>query len=78
MKTCEEITMDIERGRYEKLSVKELVTIKMHLLMCKPCANFKRDSDLIEELLQKKYKQGEAKYTFSAEEKAAMKNSCRH
>jgi len=77
MKSCEEITLDIERGRYEKLSVKELVTIKMHLMLCKPCANYKRDSELIEQILQKKYSNGEERYTFSVEEKEALKRACK-
>lgn len=77
MKGCEEITLDIERGRYNSLSVKELIEIKMHLLICKPCADYKKDSDLIEQLLQEKYKQGATKYSFSREEKEALKNACR-
>lgn len=76
MKNCEEITLDIERGHYEKLSVKELVSIKMHLVICKPCHNYKKDSDFIDQLLQKKYSEGAEEYIFSAEEKEAIKKAC--
>ena len=76
MKTCEEITLNIERGRYEKLSVKELLAIKMHLIICKPCHNYRKDSELIDKLLQEKYKNGAEEYTFSFEEKEAIKKAC--
>ena len=76
MKNCEEITLDIERGHYKKLSVKELVTIKMHLIICKPCHNYKRDSEMIDKLLHEKYKNGAEEYKFSPEEKEAIKKAC--
>ncbi|MBL1280626.1 MAG: hypothetical protein COA33_010150 [Fluviicola sp.] len=76
MRNCEEISNDIERGRYKKLSVKELIAIKMHLLICRPCADYKKDSDLIDLLLQKKYENGAPKYEFSEEEKLNLKNAC--
>tara|TARA_R110002072_G_scaffold282761_3_gene445941 strand:- start:5685 stop:5930 length:246 start_codon:yes stop_codon:yes gene_type:complete len=76
MKNCEEISNDIEKGHYEKLSVKELVSIKFHLLICKPCTNYKRDSDFIDRLLEKKYAEGAPKFEFSDEEKTRLKNAC--
>ena len=72
MKTCEEITKDIERGFYQDLSLKERLAIKVHLVICKPCQNYEKDSNLIHELLLKKYKDLR-EYKFSLKEKEALK-----
>jgi len=71
MKTCQEITLDIERGKYVKLSIKDKLAVKMHLLICKPCQNFSKDSKIIDDLLKKKFSDL-SKFEFSEEEKAAM------
>ncbi len=71
MKTCQEITLYIERGKFEKLSIKDKLAIKIHLLICKPCQNFNKDSKIIDELLKKKFKDFR-KYKFTEEEKNKM------
>ena len=71
MKTCQEITLDIEQDKFEKLSLKDKLAIKMHLFICKPCRNFKKDSKLIDLMLKKKFKDL-SRYKFSKKEKLAM------
>ena len=71
MKTCQEITLDIERGKYVKLSVKEKLAIKMHLFICKPCKGYSHDSKIIDDLLKKKFKDL-SKYKFTEEEKIEL------
>ncbi len=71
MKTCQEITLDIERGKYEKLSISEKWAIKMHLIICKPCQDYEKDSALIDRLLRKRFKNLN-QYKFTSEEKKEL------
>jgi len=48
MLSCEKATELIEKKIHFKLSLKEKVQLAMHLALCKPCSNYKKQSYLIE------------------------------
>ena len=73
MKTCEEVTLLIESENYKVLSRKDRLATKIHLMMCKGCKNYKKDSKLIHEMLQVKFKDLSS-YEFSLEEKVALRD----
>lgn len=73
MKTCEEVTLLIESENYRILSRPDRMAAKIHLMMCKGCKNYKKDSKLIHKLLQAKFKDLSS-YEFSLEEKAALQS----
>lgn len=72
MKNCQEITEDIEKGYVTRLTTKERIGIRMHVMICPPCRQYFKDSATIENLLARRFKQPK-KYQFSLEEKEALK-----
>lgn len=72
MKNCEEITMDMERARFQRLSARERMELRLHVAMCKNCRGYYRDSKKIHTLLAKHFSKLE-EHTFSAKEKEEMK-----
>mgnify|MGYP006104633701 CR=1 FL=1 len=73
MKTCEEVTLLIESENYKVLSRQDRLASKVHLMMCKGCKNYKKDSKFIHKMLQAKFKDLSS-YEFSLEEKTALQN----
>ncbi len=73
MKSCQEITENIEKGYIKRLTTKERLSIRMHVMICPPCRQYFKDSATIEKLLTRKFKHPE-KYKFSIEEKESLKN----
>jgi len=71
MKTCEEVTLLIENENYKLLSRQDRMATRIHLMMCKACKEFKKDSKVIHKLLQVKFKDLSS-YEFSLEEKFAL------
>jgi hypothetical protein len=47
MYTCKRATALIEKEETESLPLLTKVRLKMHLIMCKPCANYKEQSQLL-------------------------------
>ena len=72
MKTCEEITKDIDQDAFSSLSFKERLAIKVHLLICKPCLEYKEDGDAINVLLARKFKD-KTTYSFTDAEKESLR-----
>ena len=72
MKTCEEVTLLIESENYKILSRQERMATKVHMLICKACKYYKKDSKEIHKLLQIKFKDLSS-YEFSMYEKTALK-----
>lgn len=62
MLTCKEVTMELERMKFEKATVFKKLSVGMHLMMCKACSNYKKDSSTIDALLKEKV-QMENKFT---------------
>lgn len=74
MKTCQEITESIEKGNFNRLSVKERLAIRFHLSMCKHCRQYSKDSKIIDRMLVKKFK-SITNFTFSIKEKEELKKN---
>lgn len=72
MKGCQQITEEIEKGYVTRLTTKERLGIRMHVMICPPCRQYFKDSATIDKLLARKFKQPK-KYKFSLEEKESMK-----
>lgn len=53
MKSCEDITLLIEKSKVEKLSIKERLQIKLHTRVCKLCHNYKVDSKFLDTMISK-------------------------
>lgn len=53
MKKCREITELIEQGREQRLPLKQRIEVKIHLMMCKLCRNFAKDTAFLDHLLKK-------------------------
>jgi len=72
MKNCQETTMDIERSKYERISGKDRLGLRLHLAMCRACRCYYKDSKKIDHLLEKKFRNLD-EYKFSREEKSSLK-----
>jgi predicted anti-sigma-YlaC factor YlaD len=72
MKSCKDITLLVEKGKITKLSFKEKMHVKFHLMMCKLCRNFAVDSDFLDRILAN-LKPSSLKLT--PEEKEKLKSS---
>ena len=72
MKDCQEVSMDIERSAFERLSLKDRTGLRLHLAICKECRKYFKDSIVIDKLLKKKFKHlGD--YSFTSQEKESLK-----
>ena len=74
MKYCQEITEMIERSKLERTSIMDKLSIRMHLLICKPCKVFSKDSAAMDQILHKRFKKLD-QYSFSKSEKEKIKKS---
>lgn len=71
MKTCEEITLLVASEDYRKLSRRDKIAARFHLMMCKACKDFKADSKLINAALKEKFRNTPT-YHFSSLEKESL------
>ncbi|PKL85945.1 MAG: hypothetical protein CVV22_05275 [Ignavibacteriae bacterium HGW-Ignavibacteriae-1] len=69
MITCKEATLLSSKSEETKLSIGDLVKLKMHLTMCKVCANF--DSQV--KLLMEAVKMIDSDVNLTEEEKTELK-----
>lgn len=73
MKTCQEITEDIEKANFKRLTVTERLEIRLHISMCRNCRQYSKDSKILDRMLQKRFNSSQ-KFAFSKEEKEVLKN----
>lgn len=71
MKGCQEITELVEKGKTTNLSAMEKISVRTHLLMCKLCREFRKDSNILDRVLRKALL-NPRKTNFSSAEKKAM------
>lgn len=81
--SCKKSTENIERARFEKLSFKEAMALKIHLAMCKNCQDYKKYSAQLEEFLVKEFGRAEvlaseSEVTLSPEEKQNLIERLKH
>lgn len=75
VKKCEQITLDIEKGKFQKPSVKDRLELKMHLAMCSKCRRYARDSKKLDLWLKRRMELANANKDvhFTEEEKNELK-----
>lgn len=71
MKGCQEITELIEKGKLTSLPTSDRMALRVHLLFCKLCREFKKDSEILDKALIKAFKNTK-EITFSPAEKEAL------
>lgn len=71
MKRCEEITRLNEQSKEEKLSFWDNVSVKLHLMICKFCKKFAKDSKYMDGLISESLK-NQKSHSLSDEEKAQL------
>lgn len=74
MKDCQEITSDIEKSKLTKISFGNRMAIWFHLMLCKTCRSFSKDSKIIDRLLLRKFRETK-NYKFSPEELGKIKET---
>lgn len=71
MRNCSQITQEIEKLNFVKVSFWTKLEIKFHMLMCKACRNYLKDSKSLDRFLHKRQEKIIAKYS-TAEKKALV------
>lgn len=56
MLSCKQATALVERNTVSKLTFNETIKMKLHLLMCKVCSSYQKQSLFIHKILEKKFK----------------------
>jgi hypothetical protein len=67
--TCKKATQLVEKQKDKKLSILEKVRLKLHLWICKACAIYAKQSQIIEKLLKKRNETQPSEKTLSEEAK---------
>jgi len=75
VKHCEEITLDLERANFERLSLMNRMEIRMHVAICPHCRKYFKDSKTLDKWLAKRFRHKSENITFTPEEKEAMKKA---
>ncbi len=70
MKGCQEITELVEKGKTTNLTAMDKISVYTHLLICKLCRDYRKDSNILERLLRKALNHPKA--TLTSEEKNAI------
>lgn len=53
MRRCRDITLLVSRARDERLGLRDRLAVRLHLLMCRHCARFARQLDVLGRLAKK-------------------------
>ncbi len=70
MKGCQEITELVEKGKTTNLTAMDKISVYTHLLICKLCRDYRKDSNILERFLRKALNHRRA--TLTSEEKNAI------
>jgi len=70
--SCQKATELVEKQKEIKLSLVERLQLLMHLKMCTPCGNYKKQSKIIDEMLSGVTANNVPKATLSEEKKQAL------
>jgi hypothetical protein len=73
VKSCEQVTLDYEKSKFQALSVQDRLQQKIHLSICSKCRRYMKDSKKMDMWLKRRFEQSE-EVQFSTEEKEAIKN----
>jgi hypothetical protein len=72
VKTCEQITLDYEKSKFQTLSVKDRLEQRMHLAICSKCRRYSKDSKKMDMWLKRRFQLSE-EVQFSNQEKEKLK-----
>lgn len=50
MRRCRDVSLLVSRARDERLGLRDRVAMRLHVLMCKHCANFARQLGVLSRL----------------------------
>ena len=75
MKTCEEITGLYEQGKIRRISLSDKIALGTHRRICKDCRNYFKESDMLDKMLTRKFKDL-GNYKFSSQEKEDIVSKC--
>lgn len=73
MKRCQQITECLEKSKIERLTLRERLSIKIHLTICKKCKRYFHDSEQLDKWLNKYLKRNTSNVHLSSSEKEAIK-----
>lgn len=77
VKRCEQITLDYERGKFQRLSVKDRIEGRFHLSICPKCRKYVMDSQKLDLWLRRRFSQIDIDHHFSQVEKESIKAKLR-
>lgn len=73
VKSCEQITLDYEKSKFQGLSVKDRLEQRMHLAICSKCRRYTKDSKKMDRWLKRRFEQADQRVHFSQKEKEEIK-----
>ena len=71
MKTCRDITENIEKASVKRLSIGEKLEVRMHLRICKNCRQYSKDSKILERMIRH-ITSSHYQHEFTPDEKQAL------
>ena len=74
MRSCEEVTLDLEKSKFVPLGLKDRMIMRAHVMMCSKCRQYFKDSGALDRWLKEGFEKDGIRYTFSDEEKDRLKN----
>lgn len=70
---CNKATEIIEKSKFQKLSLNEMINLRMHIMLCVKCKNYKQMSTELDDLMFRSFANDNVKYnsqiSLSLEEK---------
>jgi len=75
MKNCKEMALRIEKDEFNDLSLSDKVRLKFHLMMCKGCAKYAKDSKILHKFLCSLKRKVDEPIKISQEEKSRLKSN---
>lgn len=73
MMHCNKATEIIEKSKFQKLSLNEMINLRMHIMLCVKCKNYKQMSTELDDLMFRSFANDNVKYnsqiSLSLEEK---------
>lgn len=70
---CNKVTEIIEKSKFQKLSLNEMINLRMHLILCVKCKKYKQMSTELDDLIFRSFATENVKYnsqiSLSLEEK---------
>jgi hypothetical protein len=74
MKNCKEMAVRVEKGEFNDLSLTDKIRLKFHLMMCKGCAKYAKDSKVLHHILCSIGKKIDSPVKITLEEKSRLKS----